>query len=227
MNVRPLSRLAAILACLSLTEAASAQWNASQYGNRQIYPGTPATTTGVPGAVYQGSPALGYPQPYFLRNQPGAGFYNANPYYPAYPVYGGPVFGAPVPIGGGAFNISRGGVQYNFWRAPSGYYYPWFRPAGYGYLNQVIVVQQGVSQPAQPPLSTVFSDLRKFIDESKANGKLADADYEHLSRRLSDLSGKEGSLINSGGGTLDPDAEADLRRDLDQLGAEVSQRVKP
>ncbi|HEY9785460.1 MAG TPA: hypothetical protein V6D17_08670 [Candidatus Obscuribacterales bacterium] len=140
---------------------------------------------------------------------------------------GYPVIGMPQPIGGGYFGINIGGARLNFWQAPSGYYYPWLpRPYGLTYSAPIIIYQQGQSTPAQPPLSTVFSDMIKFLDESKEKNKVAEADYNHLRLRATDLQRKEASLSLSGGGTLDEQNEAQLRKDADQLGKEISYRVK-
>ncbi|MBX9952855.1 MAG: hypothetical protein K2Y39_27015, partial [Candidatus Obscuribacterales bacterium] len=82
------------------------------------------------------------------------------------------------------------------------------------------------STPAQPALTTIFSDMNKFLDEAKTKGKVSDADYNHLKLRASDLQKKERSLALANGGTLPPDAEEQLRKDVDKLGEEVAYRVK-
>jgi len=169
----------------------------------------PAQPFGAPGAIYPGT--------YYLRNQPG--FYYPNPNFPVYPT-----FGVPQAMPGGLFSMNSGGRQFMFWKAPSGYYYPWARRNFYGVAAPIIIYNQGVSTPSQPPLSTVFDDLGKFLAEAKAGNKLSTADYDHLALRLKDLEGKERSLRISG--TLDPDSEADLRKDLDMLGEEMSRRIQ-
>lgn len=188
--------------------------------------GTATGQTGAPPTGYAtgqnmmapfGAPGAVYPGTYYLRNQPG--FYYPNQGYPAYPS-----FGIPQAIPGGLFSMNAGGHQYVFWKAPSGYYYPWARRNFYGVAAPIIIFNQGVSTPAQPPLSTVFDDLGKFLEESKA--KMSQPDYEHLARRLNDLVRKERSLRISYGGTLEPGTEADLRRDVDMLGEEMSRRVR-
>lgn len=174
----------------------------------------------MPGGVRPfGAPGSVYPGTYYLRNQPG--FYYPNPAYPVYPT-----FGIPQAVPGGLFTMNAGGHQYVFWKAPSGYYYPWARRSYYGVAAPIIIFNQGVSTPSQPPLSTVLEDLGKFLEESNANNKLSQADYQHLARRLKDLVGKERSLRISYGGTLDADTEADLRKDVEMLGEEMSRRVR-
>lgn len=180
--------------------------------------------------------------PYYLNNgfggygggMPGYnnGFYN--PYYNPYAgfnynPYQTPVFwGPPRPLNNGLFNLGLGPVNINLWKAPSGYYYPWCNPAGYN-AAQIIYIPQGQTQatPQLPPLSTMFSDLNSYLDDQKSKGKLADADFAHLRQRSKDLQTKAGSLRTaSGDGQLDPQDEAQLRKDLDQLSTEVAQRTK-
>lgn len=186
---------------------------AAQAGAPPFGPVSGRQPLGAPGAVYPGT--------YYLRNRPGVGFYYASPGYPL-----NQAFTLPQPVAGGLFGMSAGGRQYLFWKSPSGYFYPWAHRAYYGMVPPVIVINQGVSSPAQPPLSVVFQDLSKYLNECQTNHKLSAADYEHLARRLKDLSGKEHSLRIAYEGRLDAGEEADLRRDLDMLGEEISRRVK-
>lgn len=154
---------------------------------------------------------------------PSAGYGVVNPYA------GYPAMGMPVPVNGGYFGINIGNSRLNVWKAPSGYYYPWLpRPVGFGYQAPIIIVNQGTqnSTPAQPALTTIFSDMNKFLDEAKTKGKVSDSDYNHLKLRASDLQKKERSLALSNGGSLPPDAEEQLRKDVDKLGEEVAYRVK-
>lgn len=190
---------------------------ASMYGGNTWPQASSIQPFGAPGAV--GGPGMGTGI-YYFPNQPRPGYYSPYPY--SYPVYG-----IPQALPSGYFSINSGGRELNFWRAPSGFYYPWAYRHYVGFIPPVIVVQQGVSTPTLPPLSTVFEDLRKFLDESKSKSKLTQADYDHLNLRLKDLMGKEQSLKIAAGGTLEQGTETDLRKDLDALGAEISYRVKP
>ena len=151
----------------------------------------------------------------------GVGVYN--------PYAGYPAMGMPVPINGGNFGINIGNARLNVWKAPSGYYYPWLpRPVGFGYAPPIVVINQGAQNPtpAQPALTTIFGDMNKFLDDAKSKGKITEADYNHLKLRASDLQKKERSLALGNGGTLDPTAEEQLRKDVDKLGEEVAYRVK-
>lgn len=167
-------------------------------------------------------------QPYGMV--PRAGF-GVNPYMNPYanPYAGYPAMGMPVPINGGYFGINIGNSRLNVWKAPSGYYYPWLpRPAGFGYAAPIVIINQGAQNPtpAQPPLTTIFGDLNKFLDDAKSKSKISEADYNHLKLRASDLQKKERSLARAGGGSLDESSEQDLRKDVDKLGEEVAYRVK-
>jgi hypothetical protein len=90
------------------------------------------------------------------------------------------------------------------------------------------VVPPNSTAPSQtrPPISTVIGDLDNYLDTAKANGKINAADYQHLHLRASDLLSKEKSLTYEEGGVLDPDSEADIRKDVEGLSAEVAHRVK-
>jgi hypothetical protein len=137
-------------------------------------------------------------------------------------------YGIPQLIGGNTYSFNVAGAPLNFWRAPSGYYYPWM--GGYNYTQYPIFVyngqQNGASQ-ALPPLSTIFSDLNDYLDKAKKEGKVGETEYEHLKRRASDLLSKENSLAYESGGTIDPSQEAEIRRDVEGLSAEVARSVRP
>jgi hypothetical protein len=176
---------------------------------------------GTPGAIVQ--PGQGRVNPYYYQNLPGTGYYRPG-YNPNFFV------GPPAAVAGGYFSFRGGGNSFNFWKAPSGYYYPWCRGYGvtYPYGQQILVFQTGASNPtpAQPPLTTVMTDMRNFLDDSKAKEKLSEADYQHLSRRLNDIQGKYYSTKISSGGTLDEGQEADVRKEVDLVGEELTRRLK-
>ena len=178
---------------------------------------------GVPyGVNPYGVNPYGY-NPYGGGLVPNSGFGVVNPYA------GYPAMGMPVPINGGYFGINIDNSRLNVWKAPSGYYYPWLpRPVGFGYQAPIVIVNQGSqnSTPAQPALTTIFSDMNKFLDEAKSKGKVSEADYNHLKLRASDLQKKERSLATANGGSLQKDDEEMLRKDVDKLGEEVAYRVK-
>ncbi len=159
--------------------------------------------------------------------------YGASPYSNYYGRYnlGGvvaPVYGPPQLIPGGLYGINVGGAPAQFWRAPSGFYYPW--APGYAYTSYPIYVMPPNSNaPSQtlPPVSTVVSDLDSYLDKAKEKGKISSADYQSLRQRSNDLLSKEKSLAYEQGGVIDPDDEAGIRRDIEGLSAEVAHRVRP
>lgn len=216
----------------SLAQSGASQtWPGGAWGPAPGTKGTAAGTQTWPGGAWgpapgsQGQTAVPspyYPGAYYLRNQPGVGYYSQSPFWGGYPQ-----FGLPQPVGGGYFSFQSGSTRFNLWKAPSGYYYPWANRGYYaGYVPPVVVVEQGSSIASKPPIMTVMMDLRKFLDEAKSNNRMSESDYNHLSQRLKDLAGKEGMLRNSAGGTLDPALEDDIRKDLDQLGSEIQYRIK-
>lgn len=139
--------------------------------------------------------------------------------------YGTPIYQAPVAVPGvrGYFRI--GGVQAQYWQAPSGYYYPWGVGAS-TYGSPVYYVNQGVTQQSRPPLSSVFNDMEKYLDESKDRARVSQADFDHLFRRLHDLRGKYDNMLSQAGGTIEQADEDSVRRDVDQLSGEIAMRVK-
>jgi|AGTN01.1.fsa_nt_gi hypothetical protein len=200
-------------------------------------------------AILAISPAVAEPLPgtrggqvYVPPGQPVPNYYNnynpANPYNPYArtsgfytPPYLGvnyPAFGVPQAIGGGFFRIPSGQTMLPMWQAPSGYYYPWaFRPRNfvYAYPLPILVIQNQNPEPALPPLSVVFTDMTKYLDENKKDKKITEYDYGGMIRRVKDLQSKERTLRIAASGSLDPADEAQIRRDLDQVGSELSWRV--
>ncbi len=175
------------------------------------------------------------PTPYLWGRQPG--FYNAAPYAPVYPQYPGAyappgmVYSSPVPMGGGTFSVTRGNTRFNFWKAPSGYYYPWCaQPYAYGlgYAPTVIYMQQGQQAPAaaQPPVATMIGDMKKYLVEAKEKGQLSEPDYRHLSLRLGDISKLEEDSLSNSGGSPSPEDDQDIRSKLNELGLEISRAIK-
>lgn len=150
----------------------------------------------------------------------------AYPYSSPYSTPYSPYYGVPQPIGGGAFGITSGGVNWRMWQAPSGYYYPWMSPLSYG--EPVIYVAPPAQQKTkpEPPVSTVLSDMLNFLDEQKEKKHLQASDYEHLRRRALDLQSKNYDMrVNDND---QPDAQDDqaMRKDIDELGVEVSQALR-
>jgi hypothetical protein len=73
----------------------------------------------------------------------------------------------------------------------------------------------------------MFSDMENYLDDSNKKGKLGEVDHKRLFRRLQDVRSKFDHLRAAGGGTLDPGDEENIRRDVDNLGGEISRAVKP
>ncbi len=177
--------------------------------------GTPANAgaTGISSGIYN---------PY----QTSTGFYNPAQGYINYPS-----FGTPVNTGGSFYRIPSGNTQLPMWRAPSGYYYPWCpRPNGfvYAYPMPVLIIdnRQATSPaPALPPVSTMMTDMEKYLEDSKKDGKITERDYTNMLRRVKDLKSKERTMRIAAGGSLDPGDETQLRTDLDQVGSELTWRL--
>lgn len=190
--------------------------------------------TPYPGQQYQYPGTTRYYNPYAnpYANPYVNPYVTPGAYVPAGPgvrYYQGPAFAQPNPIGLGYFSTTVGGSQYVLWKAPSGYYYPWcnqqtvFVP----YFNYVqpLYYNQGAYTPQKPPLDTIFSDMNKYLDESKEKGKVGQLEYEHLKRRLSDIMNKTDRMKNNSGGILSEEEESEIRRDIETLSREVAYRV--
>lgn len=221
---------------------------AASPSNQPAYPGNYPAPTYPPAYIAPGSavaPGV-YSNPYYVPNNPYYQQY-ASPYQGVYrtPYGGAAVYsspytyatpyantnlysGLPTPIGGNLFGIRYGNGNIRLWRAPSGYYYPWV--GGYNYPGYpIFITPPGAANASatSPPISTVVSDLNEYLDTAKKNGKIDSGDFLSLKRRGNDLLSKEKSLAYEGGGSLDADQEADIRRDVDELSGEVARRVRP
>jgi hypothetical protein len=168
------------------------------------------------GSTYTIQPYVGRP----VLGSPGynPGLYNrAGGMVPAY----APTYTVPQAVNGGNYLINAN----NFWRGDSGYYYPWANNSAYG---QIIYAPNANQAPVAqvPPLSTLFTDLLNYLDQKKTQGVISLSDYQHLRRRATDLQTKYFSLRTAAEGSIDQNDEAQIRRDLDELGAEVSKSVR-
>lgn len=191
-----------------------------------------AGVTGQPGPggynynpAYQANPGYGYNPAYGqypYANQPGYGYYTGSPYGSYYPA-----LGAPVPVNGGYFRFNVGGFSGSYWKAPSGYYYPFGAGAVYATPPPVIVVQQGASQVVQPQVTDMLKDMYAFVEDQNTKKKYKTDDYQHLARRIRDLQNLESQMRNRNNGTLDPQDEEKLRKDCAMLSGDISRRVIP
>jgi hypothetical protein len=200
---------------------ASAQYVQKLPATRWPYP------TAYPGQPMGASSGGTYAQPGGYVWQNGVPYsYVGGPTLPHVYDYRGPAYYAPQAMGNGYFNFTNNGNQLTYWRAPSGYYYPWYQYQGVPVIYQPIYYSSGTYAQAQPPLTVIFGDMGKFLDDAKTNGKLNENDYGHLKQRLSDLMGKEEELREANGGTLSSDDESSMRNDLEGLSREISYRVR-
>jgi hypothetical protein len=146
---------------------------------------------------------------------------------PVYP-FGNPYIN-PIARGNGFYGFNGGGVSVNnMWRAPSGYYYPWYGVGG-GF-NQTVYVDttggQNQTVAKDPPLSSMFTDMGAYLDDSKKNNKVSENDYQSLKRRLTDIHSKERSLRIAGGGQIAEGDESEIRQNLNDFSREMVERIK-
>jgi hypothetical protein len=83
------------------------------------------------------------------------------------------------------------------------------------------------AQQTLPAISTICSDLLSYLDQQKEKGNISQGDFDHLKRRTTDLRNKDRDLRTASNGAIDPQDEAQLRRDVETLGAEVARRIVP
>ena len=159
---------------------------------------------------------------YPYANQPGYGYYGATPYAGYYPALGN-----PVPVDGGLFKFRVGGFSGSYWKSPSGYYYPWGAGAIYSSPPPVIVVNEGSTQPALPPISDMLRDMSTYVEEQNTKKKFKPDDYQHLARRVRDLQSLDSTMRARNSGTLDQNDEEKLRKDCAMLSGDISRRVIP
>lgn len=211
---------ALLLAIAPAHAQTQAQYNS--YANPYLNPYAPAPangTFGVNGSFgANGSFGMNGVNPY------GYGYgYAGYPIGPFVPYqWGG---GVPMNLGGAAFSCRIGNFNCNFWKAPSGYYYPWMGRAMVA--APIIYVDNSQAQPKAPPLSTQFTDTFKFLDDSLKDKKISESDYASLKRRCSDIQSKFKSYQTAGGGQVDAGIEGEIRTDLDNFNKEMSERIKP
>lgn len=216
-----------LMLAAGLMPAASAQYGKQATGSSSSSNSAYSTPyqRAYPTPLYEryGGPSVQYGAPYGqvpLNTQPGFGYYNPNVLAPAYPAYGVPQAGVYGRFGN--FNAAA------YWKSPSGYYYPFYAPAyGYGVVPPTVIIQQGSQTPAQPSINEMLKDLRAFLDEQNSKSKYSTEDYNHLSRRLKDLTQKYSSILSVGNGTIDSVDEENLRKDLAMLQGDIARRAKP
>jgi hypothetical protein len=204
------------------------------YGQPIYAPGGSWTGPGGGYSGYGGGNYSGRPLGSFgnIGNPYGNGYYN-NPYYGTYGPIGAPigtqVYGAPVAVPGisGFYRFGRVGI--NYWQSPSGYYYPWGAGAVGGAVQQNIYYKESSNSTttAKPPIPTMLGDMEKYLDDSKTKGRISDADYQHIFRRVQDLRSKYSRLAAEWDGVLDPTDESRLRGDVEQVSSEIALRVRP
>jgi hypothetical protein len=220
----------AVIVASVLAQPAGAQWHNSSTGTA-FGGGMPFGNGNT--ANFGGGAGYTNPYPYSYSYAHPYGYAPGTP-YGAYPYgYNGLVapynaaMGLPVPLAGGLYRF--GGLTVPYWRAPSGYYYPMgIGATTFGYGSPTYIVPQGQSQPTSqnPPLYSMMSDMQKYLDQSKKEGRVNDANYQHLFRRLQDLRGKYDHLM-AVNGSLDSADEDELHKEVGRLGTEISSSIKP
>lgn len=173
----------------------------------------------TPGAVVPGRGFLPYGSSWHPTAGSAAANYYAGGIYPNPTMYYTP----PAVVTGNYFRFGQAATGVTYWRSPTGYYYPW---GGYVANSPIIVVQEGQSQSTLPPISTILTDMEKYITEAKEKNKISEQDFISINRRIIDLRRKLSSMMRSAEGQLDPQDDTFFRRDLDTLSRDISLRVK-
>ncbi|MBI1270723.1 hypothetical protein GC174_09840 [bacterium] len=158
------------------------------------------------------------------------GFGFSNPYQSTAAGY--PSFGMPQDVGNGFYSVKAGSVALPMWKAPSGYLYPWApRPESFSYAYPMpVLAVSKINQstaPAVPPLAVEIQDLGNYLEKAKLEKRMAEADISRLSAKIAEIKEKERALRVAGFGNIDPSDEAQMRRELQQIGSECSSKTKP
>lgn len=153
-----------------------------------------------------------------------AGFGFTNPYHASVNY---PTFGIPQSSGNGFYQVPSGKSSLPMWKAASGYLYPWApRPKSFNFgFRMPILVTRGANQsasPAVPPLTVVINDMEKFISKNQQDNKISSAEANALIQRLASIKSKEHRQRITGKGNFKPSDEALIRRQLDQIGSQLS-----
>jgi hypothetical protein len=192
------------------------------YGSSAVW-GLGGVPLGTPGSV---NPAGAVGQ-FGYYNNAGVGYYTANPMMPQYPVYP-----APVALGENYFAFGGLSSRLGYWRAPSGYYYPWCPPV---YLPGVVypaaapiyMMDQGAISAANPPVGLIINDMRLFIEDAKSKRQLDQSNYENIFNSLNEITARAADLGAKSGGKLNATDDTNIRRDLDVLAAQIARSLNP
>lgn len=190
-----------------------------------VYYGTPGLS---PAPGVSSSTGIGLtPGQFFYYNSPGIGYYRTNPLTSQFPSYP-----APIALGGGYYQLGGLTNRLGYWRAPSGYYYPWCPPVYmpsvvYSTAAPIYSYQQGLLAPAQPSVGAILADMRNFLEDAKAKKQLDQSNYENLFRRVNELTAQTAETSVRNGGGLTVDQEREVRRQLDLLSADIARALTP
>ena len=144
-------------------------------------------------------------------------------------------YAVPPGYGPGYVNPGYASPYYNPYRRwdypPSPYGYARGYGTGYYPAPGNISIYEGGGQVAQPaearePISQMFEEMQNRLAKASDEGRISTSDLTHLSMRLKDVMRKEASLRSNDGGALSDASEAEVRKDISQLRAEMVYRIK-
>lgn len=160
-------------------------------------------------------------------NNPGLGYYSSaqlqqqNPSYPA-----------PVSLGGNFYAFGGLNGRLGYWRAPSGYYYPWCPPvyvpgAVYPAGAPIYAMDQGGAAQVQPPVGLVINDMRLFIEDARSKKQLDQSNYENIFGTLNQITADAAAFSAKNGGLMNASDETKVRVALDLLAGEIARSLNP
>jgi hypothetical protein len=167
------------------------------------------------------------PGQFYYYNNPGMGYYRMNQTNSQFPAYA-----SPSALGGGYYQLGGLSGRMGYWRAPSGYYYPWcptvYMPGvAYSQTPAIYALSQGNLAPVQPSVGSIISDMRNFIEDAKTKNQLDQSNYEDIFRRLNDITARSSEFSAKNGGLLNVSDERAIRRELDLLSADLARALNP
>lgn len=156
-------------------------------------------------------------------NNAGIGFYTPSQMFEEFPLQV-----IPMPDSDSEFVWHSLGPRQGYWRAASGYYYPWCRPAApltasLPFERPTFKFSSGVLEIATPPIRRVIDDLRDYLVLQQTQEIIDTLNLKHLNLVLDDIENqfKQVDVANTGEGAKESTKEPAIRQRLKSLCQEM------
>ncbi len=88
-------------------------------------------------------------------------------------------------------------------------------------------MKEGSIAQVKPSVSSIIADMHQFIDNAQAKAQFDRSAYEHIHNTLGSIELRVSQVSSKSGGALQPDDEANIRRQLDLLSADIARLLNP